>query len=60
LIAQPRSSATAIAGIATLHFAPSAAVRLPIELASLIATTLIDAGDITPHIHSASSTTIDR
>jgi hypothetical protein len=60
LIAQPRSAATAIAGIATLHFAPSAAVRLPIELASLIATTLIDAGDITPHVLSASCTTVGR
>jgi serine/threonine-protein kinase len=60
LIAEPRSSATAIAGIATLHFAPSAAIRLSSELASVIAATLIDAGDVTPHIRSASSTTVDR
>jgi hypothetical protein len=41
---------TAVAGVATLHFAESAAVRLPAEVASAVAAVLIEAGDVVPHL----------
>jgi Protein kinase domain/AAA ATPase domain len=47
-----------LAGIATLHFAASASVRLPRDVATAVAEQLIAAGDATPRAIGSSETTV--
>jgi tetratricopeptide (TPR) repeat protein len=58
LLACVRSGATAIAGVAALHFPASAAVRLPLETAAQVAAVLIDKADAAPRILGVEATTL--
>lgn len=48
LLVQIREDTTAFVGIAALYFRAHAPVRLPSEIACIVATALIEAGDVTP------------
>ncbi len=50
LLVEPREDSTAIAGIVVLYFRASAPVRLPSEIGRVVATALIEAGDVVPHL----------
>jgi hypothetical protein len=50
VIACVREGETAVAGIAALHFGGDTPVRLPTEISTAIATALIEAADVVPHV----------
>ncbi len=58
LLACVRGGATAIAGVAALHFPASSAVRLPLETAAQVAAVLIDKADAAPRVLGAEGTTL--
>lgn len=58
LLVHAGDTETAIAGIVTLHFAASATVRLPSDIASAVAAQLIACGDVTPRVLGGSATTV--
>lgn len=57
VLARSGASDIAVAGVATLHFAASAAVKLPVQRARALAAVLIAAGDVEPHVVSGGSVT---
>jgi len=60
LLVEAREDATAIAGVAVLYFGVSAPVRLPSEIGSVLASALIEAGDVPPHMIASSAKTQRR
>jgi tetratricopeptide (TPR) repeat protein len=57
LLVHVRGTDTAVAGVATLHFPPSAPVRLPVEVGSAVAAALVEAGDVVARLICGTDTT---